>query len=57
MYLICFCNFCFYIVGNKNESDLVKKVCNDHAQQLANKYSCDFIETSAKNNENVDLVC
>ncbi|CAH8526581.1 unnamed protein product [Schistosoma guineensis] len=42
------------LVGNKNESEELKTVATCDAQRLAAKNSCLFIETSAKNDENVD---
>nr|CAH8847320.1 unnamed protein product [Trichobilharzia regenti] len=42
------------LVGNKNESEELKTVATYDAQRLAAKNSCFFIETSAKNDENVD---
>ncbi|KAF6775377.1 hypothetical protein AHF37_06545 [Paragonimus kellicotti] len=41
-------------VGNKNECPELKTVATQDAQRLAAKYSCLFIETSAKSDENVD---
>ncbi|KAA3676001.1 Ras-related protein Rab-35 [Paragonimus westermani] len=45
------------LVGNKNECPELKTVATQDAQRLAAKYSCLFIETSAKSDENVDQVC
>ncbi|KAF8571404.1 hypothetical protein P879_04069, partial [Paragonimus westermani] len=42
------------LVGNKNECPELKTVATQDAQRLAAKYSCLFIETSAKSDENVD---
>uniref|UniRef100_A0A5K4EN38 Putative rab15, 13, 10, 1, 35, 5, and n=1 Tax=Schistosoma mansoni TaxID=6183 RepID=A0A5K4EN38_SCHMA len=42
------------MIGNKNESEELKTVATCDAQRLAAKNSCLFIETSAKNDENVD---
>ncbi|CAL8070123.1 unnamed protein product [Calicophoron daubneyi] len=42
------------LVGNKNENPELKTVATQDAQRLAAKHSCLFIETSAKNDDNVN---
>ena len=53
-------NIPIYLVGNKtdlvgDESDLnLRKVTPEEGQETATRWSCGFIETSARDNHNVD---
>ena len=44
------------IVANKTDLADQRAVLTEEGQQLADKLGCMFIETSAKNHKNVDLV-
>jgi Ras family protein len=44
------------IVGNKTDLGKQRKVEHAEAQQLAKELGCDFVETSAKNNEHIEEV-
>jgi len=44
----------FLLVGNKIDLESQRQVDSIRGQELAAKYDCSFMETSAKNNTNVD---
>ncbi|KAI9031554.1 small GTPase superfamily [Phycomyces nitens] len=46
----------FILVGNKVDLAHLRKVTTEEAQQLAQEWNCDYIETSAKTRYNVDNV-
>lgn len=48
----------FILVGNKSDktNDDLREVAKEEAEELASKYGVPYIETSAKNNENVEIV-
>ncbi|EJD75305.1 hypothetical protein LOAG_17513 [Loa loa] len=41
------------LVGNKKDEDQRREVSSELGQKLASKWGTDFIETSAKDNENI----
>src|SRR3990167_10226979 len=44
------------IVGNKTDLEDQRVITKEQGQQIANKYNCPFVETSAKTKTNVDFV-
>ncbi|KAG5462739.1 MAG: small GTPase RAS2 [Olpidium bornovanus] len=44
------------IVGNKVDLETQRQVSFQEAQELATKYNCVAVETSAKNNDNIGKV-
>ena len=42
------------LIGNKNDSKTSRKISTEEATDLANKWCMQYIETSAKNNKNVE---
>ncbi|KAJ5069994.1 small g-protein ras2 [Anaeramoeba ignava] len=46
-------NYPKILVGNKNDLITEKQVSTEEGKELANKLNCKFIETSAKNGENI----
>lgn len=44
------------LVGNKNDDAIKKVVSRDEARNLANSYNIDLVETSAKDDINVEEV-
>ena len=44
------------IVGNKTDLEDQRVITKEQGQQIANKYNCPFVETSAKMKTNVDFV-
>jgi Ras family protein len=44
------------IVGNKTDLAKQRKVDLDEAQQLAKELGCDFVESSAKNNDHIEEI-
>eukprot|EP00211_Chloroparvula_japonica_P016499 CAMPEP_0119132972 /NCGR_PEP_ID=MMETSP1310-20130426/12721_1 /TAXON_ID=464262 /ORGANISM="Genus nov. species nov., Strain RCC2339" /LENGTH=189 /DNA_ID=CAMNT_0007123641 /DNA_START=104 /DNA_END=673 /DNA_ORIENTATION=- len=44
----------FVLVGNKVDLEDQREVSKDKGEALAKKFECDFVETSAKTNQNVD---
>ena len=49
-------NIPMVLVGNKTESDTKREVDINYAKQVATELNCLHIETSARQNVNVDLV-
>lgn len=47
-------NAIFFLLGNK--SDLEPVISMDEAQEMAEKYGLKYIETSAKNNDQISMV-
>ena len=43
-----------YIIGNKKDLEKEKKITNESAENLAQKFNLDYLETSALSGENVD---
>jgi small GTP-binding protein len=44
------------LVGNKCDLASIREVSRTEGEELAARWSCPFIEASAKNNENIELV-
>lgn len=49
-------NIVIFLVGNKSDNNDERDVLYDEGKALADKYKLYFIETSAKNNDNIDII-
>lgn len=54
--MLCTHQIPFVLVGNKVDLAHLRKVNSSEAQQLAQEWSCPYIETSAKTRQNVEEV-
>ncbi|THU83007.1 ras protein [Dendrothele bispora CBS 962.96] len=48
-------NFIMMVVGNKSDMVSERKVSTEEGAELARQFGCEFIETSAKTTQNVEL--
>ena len=49
-------NIPMILVGNKSDLDDQREVPRESAQNLAVKFKCEYIETSAKTGSNIELI-